>query len=125
MTQSFPPDSDARPPGRPARWLDTTISLQNLLVWILGGVLALGWMSYQTYTGMTDNIKELKASDKAQNDHFTRIESAMQDQRSDTREQLRNIGADVKDLSSKLDWWKDQMINNSAGNRPETRKWSK
>jgi peptidoglycan hydrolase CwlO-like protein len=103
------------------RLLDTTISVGKI-IWS-AAALIVGFSA--AYYGVIGSINQLNSTDQEHERHFIRLEAAIQAQRSDTRDALRDISQDVKDLSGKIDQLKDQMIGNSVGNRPEIRKWSK
>ncbi|ANN71561.1 hypothetical protein [Bordetella bronchialis] len=103
------------------RWIDTTISLQTVLMWLAaaGVTIVVAWYA------LVSRVQTLEEHDRQQESRMGRIESSMLDQRSDTRDALRNIGQDVKDLSGKMDQLKDQLIANSVANRPDMQRWSK
>jgi hypothetical protein len=104
-----------------SRWLDTTVNIQTLVTGIIGAAIAL----VAVYIGLIGRVSTLEEHDKQQEAHFSRIEIAMQEQRSDMRDQLRDIGQSVKDTNAKIDALKDQLVSNSAGNRPGIRGWTK
>lgn len=103
------------------RWIDTTISVQKMLLAIIAAII--GFTG--AYYGIVGRVQALESNDKEQDRHFIRVEATIQEQRSDTRDALRSIGQDVKDLANKFDQMKDQMIANSAGNRPDMQRWAK
>ncbi len=118
--------------GEQPRFLDTRISLQ----WLIGGVMAglmvlagagLTWGSKMQEAQAATNARvvAVEGNDREQEKHFSRIEGAIAEQRIDTRDSLRSISQDIKDLSNKVDQLKDQMIANSVANRPEVQRWSK
>ena len=104
-----------------ARWFDTTVNVQTLVTGIIGAGIAL----VTVYIALLGRVSTLEEHDKQQEAHFTRIESAMQEQRSDMRDQLRDISQSVKDTNAKIDLLKDQLMANSAGNRPGIKGWTK
>ncbi|OZI26722.1 hypothetical protein CAL26_05210 [Bordetella genomosp. 9] len=107
-------------PQKP-KWIDYTISLQSLLVWLtaIAAVAVTAWFS------LGSRVQTLEEHDRQQELRFGRIEASIMEQRSDTRDQLRSIGQDVKELSGKFDQLKDQMITNSVANRPDIQRWAK
>lgn len=114
------------------RLIDATISLQTLL--LSGGtVIAAGVLAWFTLTGRVAILEDHDKShdqhfariESETQQHFSRIESDMQQQRLDMKDQLKSIGSDVKDTNSKIDALRDQLSQNSAGNRPDIRRWSK
>lgn len=104
-----------------ARWIDTTISLQTLLLWI-GGVSAAAVVAWFNLIGRVGTLED---HDRQQELHFARIEGDMQQQRADVKEQLRSISSDVKDTNTKIDQLRDQLLSNSVVNRPDIKRWSK
>ncbi len=103
------------------RLIDTTISLQTLLL-SFGSVsvaAALAWFS------LVGRVSTLEDHDRQQEQHFSRIESDMQQQRADMKDQLRSISADVKDTNTKIDQLRDQLLQNSVGNRPDAKRWAR
>ena len=67
----------------------------------------------------------LEEHDKQQETHFVQIERAIDQNRTDVKEQLHSIGQDVKDTNAKLDNLTQQLILSSAGTRPDTRRWAR
>lgn len=104
-----------------ARWIDTTLNLQTLLVGIVG-VCATTAIAYFTLVG---RVSTLEDHDRQQEQHFARIEGDMQQQRADVKEQLRSISSDVKDTNTKIDQLRDQLLQNSVGNRPDAKRWAR
>lgn len=104
-----------------SRWVDTTVNVQTLATGIIGGVVAL----VAVYMALIGRVSTLEEHDKQQEAHFVRIETAMSEQRSDMRDQLRDISQSVKDTNAKIDLLKDQLMANSAGNRPGIKGWTK
>lgn len=107
---------DAKP-----RWIDTTISLQTMLLWI-GGVSVTAVIAWFSLVGRVATLEE---HDRQQELHFARVEAQMDKQQADVKEQLRSIGSDVKDTNSKIDQLRDQLLSNSVVNRPDIKRWSK
>jgi hypothetical protein len=103
------------------RWVDTTVNLQTLATGIIGGAIAL----VVVYIGLIGRVSTLEEHDKQHDAHFLRVEASIQEQRTDTRDQLRDISQSVKDTNAKLDALKDQLVANSAGNRPGIKGWTK
>lgn len=107
---------DAKP-----RWIDTTISLQTLLLGIgsISAAAVIAWFS------LTGRVGILEDHDRQQEQHFSRIETQMDKQQADVNEKLRSISSDVKDTNSKIDQLRDQLLSNSVVNRPDIKRWSK
>jgi uncharacterized coiled-coil protein SlyX len=119
-------------PQHKPRWLDTTISLQWILSGLAGAIFTLAsaiWIwggGVSAAQAKTDSrLLAMESSDREQEKHFSRIEGALVEQRTDTRDALRGISQDLKELGSKFDQLKDQMISNSVANRPDVQRWSK
>ncbi|MEQ0776187.1 hypothetical protein ABLT15_28170 [Paraburkholderia tropica] len=96
------------------RWLDLTVNVQTLLMASLaaaGGAIVM-WYS------LVGRVAALEQHDADQDGRATRIEVAMQQQRSDVNQQLRDISGDVKDI-------RNYLMSNAAGTRPDTRRWAK
>lgn len=96
------------------RWLDWTINLQTLLGSIIGAAIALAAIYY----AMVGRVQALELHDVERGARFTRIESDIRQQRQDVKEQLNAIGDDVKEI-------RRYLMDNAAGSRPDTRRWSK
>ncbi len=104
-----------------ASWLDTNINVQSLffaLIAAAGGAVVM-WYA------LVGRVATLEEHDKQQEVHFSQIERALDQQRTDVKEQLRSIGQDVKDTNTKLDNLTQQLILSSAGNRPDTKRWAR
>lgn len=101
------------------RRFDTTVRLQNLLVSVVAAIVVI----VSGYMGLRERLQTLEEHDRQKDDRMGRMEAALQDNRSDTRDALRSISSDVKDLSAKFDQLKDQMFSNNAANRPEMKRW--
>lgn len=103
------------------RWLDLSVNIQSVLFTMLGcaGGAIVMWYS------LVGRVQALEYNDRQQDQHFTRIEGDMQQQRADVKEQLRSISADVKDTNSKIDALRDQLLQNNVSNRPDVRRWAR
>jgi hypothetical protein len=103
------------------RWLDTNINVQTLFFAV---VAAAGGAVVMWYT-LVGRVSTLEEHDRQQEAHFVQIERSMDQNRTDVKEQLRGIGQDVKDTNKKLDDLTQQLIMSSAGNRADTKRWSR
>jgi sensor domain CHASE-containing protein len=103
------------------RWVDTTINVQTLVTGLIGAAVAL----VVVYIGLIGRVSTLEIHDAEQEKHFDRVERAMDQQRSDINTQLRSISSDVKDTNVKVDKLNEQLLLNTAGNRPALRGWAK
>jgi hypothetical protein len=106
------------------RWFDGTINVPTVLM-ILGTAGSLGLSIVGIYNSFDHRILLLEQNDKAQEQHFGRIESDQSQMKSDVKEQLRDIASDLRDAKASIGEVHDQLIENSAGNRPDTRRWAK
>lgn len=109
------------PGGEHKSPFDFRISVQSLLIAVIGAVVTatVGWY------GVIGRVSALEQRDREQEAHFARIERAMQEQRDDVRQQLRDINGSVKDTNAKIDSLRDMLIQNSAGARPDIKRWSR
>lgn len=96
------------------RFMDRVNEAFPILKWGVGLLIAaiVAWWS------LVGKVAALEQHDVEQDARATRLEQALQQQRTDTAQQLRDISGDVKDIRSYL-------MNNAAGARPDTRRWSK
>lgn len=109
------------PPTGSRRIFDMSVNVQTLVASAIAAAVGAATMWYS----LVGRVATLEEHDKQQESHFIQMERAIEQQRSDVKEQLRGIGQDVKDTNSKLDQLTQQLIYSTAGNRPETRRWSK
>lgn len=108
------------------RWrIDTTINLQGLLSGAAGAAAAiiLAWFA------LAGDIRDLRNKDVSHDASITRLETDMQRQRQETKDQLRDLSADVKeklnDVSSDVKDIRKVLFDNAAGARPDMRRWSR
>lgn len=104
---------DRRKPSR----FDLTINLPTLIMMIGMCVTSIGFV-FGVYSSLDKRITELEASDKQQELHFNRLELAQADSRTELRQSVDRLGDKVDKLVDKLSF-------NSAGNRPETQRWTR
>jgi len=98
-------------------WFDFTISLQ----WLVGAIVSslVGAITGAAiWFGLVSRVQALETRDQDHASHFARIESDMRQQRADVKEQLNDIGGDVKEI-------RRYLMDNAAGARPDIRRWSK
>ncbi|WP_186269821.1 hypothetical protein [Burkholderia gladioli] len=98
-----------------------TVNVQSLLVSVIGAAVGAIVMWYS----LVGRVATLEDHDKQQESHFAQIEGALAQQRSDVKESLRDIGQSVKDTNAKIDYLSQQLYQNSAGVRPDTKRWSR
>ena len=70
-------------------------------------------------------VVDLEHSDKDQEAHFSRVESALAQYQASSDRQFDDMRRTLSDINKKLDDMHDQLLLNGAGNRPELRKWTK
>jgi hypothetical protein len=105
-------------------WFDGTINLPTIgsIIFAMVSATVFGVGLYNT---LDRRVLTLEQNDKQQEQHFARIESDQSQIKSDVKEQLRSIASDVKDTNVKIDQVHDQLLENSAGQRTDTRRWAK
>lgn len=106
--------ADAKAVGKARRILDMTINVQSLAMALVGGILSVA----VAYAGVVSRVDKLEAREQGQDDRMTHIEKAVEQQRNDTRQQLSDIGGDVKEI-------RNYLLNNVAGQRPDIARWSR
>ncbi|MDC6133670.1 hypothetical protein PPH41_39005 [Burkholderia gladioli] len=112
---STPPTGDTgTPPTGGKRILDMTVNVQSLVMAILGGVVSI----VLAYFAVISRVDKIEAHSQTQDDRMTRIEQTQIQQKSDTNQQLRDISSDVSYI-------RNYLLNNAAGSRDDTRRWSK
>lgn len=105
-------------------WFDGTVNLPTVGS-IIAAAAAAAVFGVGLYNNLDRRVQTLEDHDKNQEQHFSRLESDQSQIKSDVKEQLRSIASDVKDTNTKIDQVHDQLLENSAGNRNDTRRWSK
>lgn len=98
-------------------WFDFTISLQ----WLIGAIISAlvgAFTGAAIWFGLVGRVNALEARDNDHVAHFARIESDMRQQRADVKEQLNDIGEDVKEI-------RRYLMDNAAGARPDIRRWAR
>ncbi|MBU9173969.1 MULTISPECIES: hypothetical protein [Burkholderia] len=103
------------------RRFDMTVNVQSLVMSMFGAAFGAIVMWYS----LVGRVQTLEDHDKQQEAHFSQIEAALAQQRSDVKESLRDIGASVKETNGKIDYLTQQLYLNTAGNRPDTKRWSR
>lgn len=109
-----------QPPDSRRSWFDGTINIPTVIS-VIGAAIGATVFCVGLYNNVSQRVLLLEEHDRQQELHFQAVERAQADLRSDVKDQLKSIGADIKDTNSKL----DQLLYNRAGVRPETRGWTK
>ncbi len=102
-------------------FFDVKVNVQSL---VMSAIAAAGGAIVMWYS-LVGRVQTLEDHDKQHEVHFSQVERALDQQRTDVKEQLRGIGQDVKDTNKKLDDLTQQLILNSAGGRPDIRRWAR
>lgn len=107
------------------RWIDTTINLQTLLGSVIGGGIALAF----AYFGVVRDVAALKQTDQEHERRFARVESDIRQTRDDTSQQLRAMGADMREqlnvVSNDVKDIRRYLMDNAAGARPDIKRWTR
>lgn len=88
---------------------------------ILTAALSAGGSAFavnQAYFNLSSDVRSIKETNVAQDKRMDRIEKDQADQKNDTTQALRDIGADVSYI-------RNYLLNNAAGDRVETRRWAR
>lgn len=102
---------------KPRRWFDVTISLQWMVSAIVSALVG-AITGTAIWFGLVGRVQALESKDIDHAAHFARIESDMRQQRQDVKEQLNDIGGDVKEI-------RRYLMDNAAGARPDMRRWAR
>lgn len=94
-------------------WLDTTINVQTLATGIVGAAIALA-VAYFTLVSRVSLIEADVAN----------LKSAQHDKQAQTDNSLTEIKGSVKDTNEKIDKLTSFLLQNNAGNRPDTKRWA-
>ncbi|KAF1065290.1 hypothetical protein DX980_20255 [Burkholderia gladioli] len=88
---------------------------------VLTAALAAGGSAFavnQAYFTLASDVRSIKEKNLAQDQRMDRIEKDQADLKNDTAQQLRDISGDVKEI-------RNYLMNNSAAERPDTRRWAR
>lgn len=88
---------------------------------VLTAALAAGGSAFavnQAYFTLASDVRSIKEKNLAQDQRMDRIEKDQADLKNDTTQQLRDISGDVKEI-------RNYLMNNSAAERPDTRRWAR
>ena len=103
-----------KPDGRAKRFFDMTINVQSLAMALVVAVLTMAG----SYAGVVSRVDKLEAREQGQDERMTRIEKSVEQQRTDTTQQLRDISSDVKEV-------RNFLMSNAAGGRSDIKGWSR
>lgn len=96
------------------RWLDTKINIQALVTGILGAAVALT-VSYFT---LVQRVSLIEAD-------VANLKTAQHDKQVQTENSLTEIKGSVHDTNDKIDKLTSFLLQNNAGNRPDTKRWAR
>lgn len=96
------------------RNLDMTVNVQSLLVSV--GGLAVG--AVVAWFSLVGRVQALE-------DHVKQLEASLAQQRSDVKDSIRELSAAVEKTNGKIDTLTQQLYQNAAGTRPETKRWAR
>jgi hypothetical protein len=96
------------------RWVETKINLQTLVTGILGAAVALT-VSYFT---LVQRVSLIEAD-------VANLKTAQHDKQVQTENSLTEIKGSVHDTNEKIDKLTNFLLQNNAGNRPDTKRWSR
>ncbi|CAG9193458.1 conserved exported hypothetical protein [Burkholderia gladioli] len=88
---------------------------------VLAAAISAGGTAFavnRSYFDLVSDVRSIKEKNAAQDERMSRIERDQTDQRNNIDEKLRDINADLKEV-------RNYLMNNAAGSRPDTRRWSR
>lgn len=97
-----------------ARWIDTRINLQTLLTAIVGAAIALT----VAYFALVQRVSLIEAD-------VANLKTAQHDKQVQTENSLTEIKGSVHDTNDKIDKLTSFLLQNNAGNRPDTKRWAR
>lgn len=96
------------------RWIDTTINLQTLVTGMIGAALALA----VAYFTLVQRVSLIEAD-------VANLKTAQHDKQIQTENSLTEIKGSVHDTNDKIDKLTSFLLQNNAGNRPDTKRWAR
>jgi hypothetical protein len=106
------------PPDSRRTWFDGTINIPTVIS-VIGAAVGATVFCVGLYNNVAERALILEEHDRQQEVHFQSIERDQTTLRSDVKDQLKGISADIKDTNLKL----DQLLYNRADSRPESKGW--
>ena len=106
------------PPDSRRTWFDGTINIPTVIS-VIGAAVGATVFCVGLYNNVAERVLILEEHDRQQEVHFQSIERDQATLRSDVKDQLKGISADIKDTNLKL----DQLLYNRADSRPESKGW--
>jgi hypothetical protein len=99
-----------QPPDSRRTWFDGTINIPTVIS-VIGAAVGATVFCVGLYNNVAERVLILEEHDRQQEIHFQGIE----------RDQAAGISSDIKDTNLKL----DQLLYNRAGQRPDTKGWTR
>lgn len=96
------------------RWVDTKINLQSLVTAIIGAGVALT----VAYFTLVQRVSLIEAD-------VVNLKNSQHDKQVQTENSLTEIKGSVHDTNDKIDKLTSYLLQNNAGNRPDTKRWSR
>lgn len=96
------------------RWIDTKINLQSLVTGIIGASIALA----VAYFTLVQRVSLIEAD-------VVNLKSSQHDRQAQTDNSLTEIKGSVHDTNEKIDKLTSFLLQNNAGNRPDTKRWAR
>ncbi|WP_186101394.1 hypothetical protein [Burkholderia gladioli] len=88
---------------------------------VLAAAISAGGTAFavnRSYFDLVSDVRSINEKNTAQDERMSRIEHDQTDQRASTNEKLRDISSDLKEV-------RNYLLDNAAGSRPDTRRWSR
>lgn len=96
------------------RWFDTTINVQTLVTGVIGAGIALA----VAYFTLVQRVSLIEAD-------VANLKISQHDKQVQTENSLTEIKGSVHDTNDKIDKLTSFLLQNSAGERPDARRWAK
>lgn len=96
------------------RWIDTKINLQSLLTGVVGAGIALT----VAYFTLVQRVSLIEAD-------VANLKASQHDKQVQTENSLTEIKGSVHDTNDKIDKLTSYLLQNNAGNRPDTKRWAR
>jgi hypothetical protein len=96
------------------RWIETKINLQSLVTAIIGAGVALT----VAYFALVQRVSLIEAD-------VANLKTAQHDKQIQTENSLTEIKGSVHDTNEKIDKLTNFLLQNNAGNRPDTKRWAR
>jgi hypothetical protein len=96
------------------RWIDATINLQTLVTGVIGAGIALT----VAYFTLVQRVSLIEAD-------VANLKIAQHDKQVQTENSLTEIKGSVHDTNDKIDKLTSYLLQNNAGNRPDTKRWAR